>query len=66
MAMKKIKMVGSKALSISKEAGVCGLLRSASNPDLNRPTFKMEKWKGAVKMRDLGIRFREDDAYDSS
>ena len=28
---------------------------------LNRPTFKMEKWKGAFKMRDLGIRIREDE-----
>ena len=28
---------------------------------LNRTTFKMEKQKGAVKMRDLGIRIREDE-----
>ena len=36
------------ALSISKEKRVCGLPRSASNPDLNRPTLKMEKRRGAV------------------
>jgi hypothetical protein len=33
---------------------------------LNRPTFKMEMWKEAVKMRDLGIRIREDEVYDGS
>ena len=34
--------------------------RGAPRPSLNRPNFKMEKRKGAVKMRDLGIRIRED------
>jgi hypothetical protein len=29
-------------------------------------TFKMEKRKGAVKMRDIGILFREDEVYDGS
>jgi hypothetical protein len=40
-------------LSISKEEGVCGLRRSASSPDLNRPILKMEKQRGAVN---IGIR----------
>jgi hypothetical protein len=35
-------------LSISKEEGVCGLPRSASSPDLNRPNLNMEKWRGVV------------------
>ena len=43
--MKKIKMVGSIALSVSKEEGVCGLTRSASSTSLNKPTLKMEKQK---------------------
>jgi len=35
---------------------VCGMRpREAPRPDLNRPTMKMEKPKGEVKMRDLGI-----------
>ena len=38
------------------------MLRSASSPSLNRPTFKIEKRKGVVKMRDLGICIREDEA----
>jgi hypothetical protein len=35
-------------LSVSKEEGVCGLLRIASILGLNRPTLKKEKWRGAV------------------
>jgi hypothetical protein len=26
----------------------------------------MEKWRGAVKIHDLGIRIKEDEAYDGS
>ena len=37
-------------LSVSKEEGVCGLPRSASNLGLNRPTLKMEKQRGAVNI----------------
>ena len=38
----------------------CGMRpRGAARPSLYRPTFKMEKQKAAVKMRDLGIRIRE-------
>ena len=43
-------MVGSRALSISKEEGVCELPRSASSPSLNRPTLKMEKQRGAINI----------------
>ena len=46
---------------------MCGMRpRGAPRPGLNRPTFKMEKRKGAVKMRDLGIRIKEDEVYDGS
>ena len=38
--------------------------RGAPRPSLNMPNFKMEKRKGAVKMRDLAIRIREDEVYD--
>ena len=38
-------------LSISKEEGVCGLPRSTSSPSLNRPPLKMEKRRGAAKIR---------------
>ena len=31
------------------------------DPALNRPTLKMEKQKGTVKMCDIGIRIREDE-----
>ena len=51
-------MVDSRALSVSKEEGVCELPRSAFNPGLNRPTLKMEKQRGAVN-----ISIREDEAY---
>jgi hypothetical protein len=37
--------------------------RGASRLGLNRPTLKMDKHKGAVKMRDLGIRIREDKVH---
>jgi hypothetical protein len=36
---------------------------SASRLGLNRPTLKMGKQKGAVKMHDLGIGIREDEVY---
>jgi hypothetical protein len=39
--------------------------KRAPRPRLNRPTLKMEKLKGAVKMRDLGIRIKET-RYDGS
>ena len=39
-------MVGSRALSVSKEEGVCGLPRSAYNLSLNRPPLKIEKRRG--------------------
>ena len=45
-------------LSVSKEEGVCRLPISASSPDLNRPTLKMKKQRGAVK-----ISIKEDKAY---
>jgi hypothetical protein len=45
-------------VSIVKEiegGRVCGMRpRGAPRPGLNRPTFKMEKQKGVVKMCDLG------------
>ena len=53
-------------LSILKEiegGRVCGMRPSgAPRPSLNRPTFNMEKRKGAVKMCDLGRRIMEDEA----
>ena len=36
-------------------------LRAAPRVILNRPTLKMEKQKGAVKMHDLGICIRDDE-----
>ena len=43
---------------------MCGLSPiGASRPGFNRPTLKMEKRKGAVKMCDLGICIREDEIY---
>ena len=50
-------MVGSRAFSVSKEEEVCGLPRSASNPDLNRLILKMEKQRGVVN-----ISIREDES----
>jgi len=61
------KMVGSRALSICicskgfKEDECVDCPRGASRADLNRPTLKIEKQKGVVKMCDLGIRIREDE-----
>ena len=46
---------------------MCGMRPSgAPRLGLNSPTFKMEKWKRAVKMHDLGIHIREDEVYDGS
>ena len=73
MAIKKKKWLAQELcrfVSILKEiegGRVCGMSpRGAPRPGLNRPTFKMEKRKGAFKMCDLGIHIMEDEVYDGS